>query len=556
MDILGIDIGTVSVKYVRARGKGTIISRGEYPHRGGWEDLNFVLTDIKDKEGTDVEIAIAVSSQDILKRAFSIPIMPKDEAKEAIEWSASKVVTTPLEDLIYENIMLGEINERGMQKEEVLFVGANKEYINILLSIFETVGFRRIITITDSGILYLPIIAEKKEGTVAVVDIGGRQTGIYIFNDKRLRFMREILTASESFIDALMSEFDLSYDEAEQYAIEKGFSEESKNILSFPLDRLTSEVQRTFNVYARKYPEKPVGKVYITGRASRIPNLVSRVQDAFIEEVELLTSPFDIEEHFLPSYALCMVTEPLVNLLPEKLKARKREMTLRSWLRVATICVIALLLIPSITMIANLRQVQLFIKSEKDDIASKKEQLGLLGSITATSRYSELMALKREVGKRDVTYTNLLKYLSSRLPKDVYIRDIEFTDRNKKFDVSSKDLSKELSSKEGSHLRETAKGTSNEGIGVGAQPSADKIQPPGQNLAAGTLKEPDYAVTIRGYIFGDIEVLEAAFLNLIINLERSIVLRNVGVSKKEVKEVRGKKALEFIIIGQCESYEI
>jgi Tfp pilus assembly PilM family ATPase len=98
--------------------------------------------------------------------------MPKDEAKEAIEWSASKVVTTPLEDMIYENIMLGDINERGMQKEEVLFVGANKEYINILLSIFETVGFRRITTITDSGILYLPIIAEKKEGTVAVVTLG------------------------------------------------------------------------------------------------------------------------------------------------------------------------------------------------------------------------------------------------------------------------------------------------------------------------------------------------------------------------------------------------
>ncbi len=556
MDILGIDIGTVSVKYVRVRGKGTIVSRGEYPHKGGWEDLNFVLTDIKDKEGTDVEIAIAVSSQDILKRAFSIPIMPKEEAKEAIEWSASKFVTTPLEDMIYENIMLGEINERGMQKEEVLFVGANKEYINILLSIFETVGFRRIITITDSGILYLPIIAEKKEGTVAVVDIGGRQTGIYIFNDKRLRFMREILTASESFIDALMSEFDLSYDEAEQYAIEKGFNEESKNILSFPLDRLTSEVQRTFNVYARKYPEKPVAKVYITGRASRIPNLVSWIQDAFIEEVELLTSPLDIEEHFLPSYTLCMDTEPLVNLLPEKLKARKREMTLRSWLRIATICVIALLLIPSITMIANLRQVQLFIKSEKHDIVSKKEQLRLLGSITTTSRHSELMALKREIGKKDVTYIILLKYLSSRLPKDVYIRDIEFTDRNKKSDASSKDLPKELLSKEGSHSRETVRGTSNEGIGVGAQPSTGSAQPPGQNVAAGTSNGPDYAVTIRGYIFGDIEVLEPALLNLIINLERSIVLRNVGVSKKEVKEVRGKKALEFVIMGQCASYEI
>jgi len=555
MDILGIDIGTVSVKYLRIRGKGVIISHGDYPHKGGWEDLNFVLTDIKDKEGTDVEIAIAVSSPDILKRSFSIPVMPRDEAKEAIEWAASKVVTTSLEDMIYENIMLGQINERGLQKEEVFFIGANKEYINILLSVFETVGFRRVNIITDCGVLYLPIIAEKKEGTVAVVDIGGRQTGIYIFDEKRLRFMREILTASESFIDTLMSEFGLSYDEAEQYIIEKGFNEESKNILSFPLDRLTGEVQRTFNVYTRKHPERPITKIYITGRASRIPNLISRIQDVFMEEVERLMSPIEIDEQFLPLYALCMKTEPLVNLLPEKLKARKREMTLQSWLRLATICVVAILLIPSIIMLTDLRKMQVFIKSEQADVASKKEQLRLLGSITTDSRYGELMALNKEVGKKDVTFVTLLKYLSSRLPRDVYIREIGFTDKNKRFDSTIKDLSREHSTKEGSGIRETAKITPKEDTEA-SSPSKGAIPATGQSTLAIIPGEPDYAVTLRGYIFGDIDVLEPALVNLVISIERYALLRNVEVSMRETKEIRGKKALEFIITGQCIRHEI
>jgi len=555
MDILGIDIGTVSVKYLRIRGKGVIISHGDYPHKGGWEDLNFVLTDIKDKEGTDVEIAIAVSSPDILKRSFSIPVMPRDEAKEAIEWAASKVVTTSLEDMIYENIMLGQINERGLQKEEVFFIGANKEYIDILLSVFETVGFRRVNIITDCGVLYLPIIAEKKEGTVAVVDIGGRQTGIYIFDEKRLRFMREILTASESFIDTLMSEFGLSYDEAEQYIIEKGFNEESKNILSFPLDRLTGEVQRTFNVYTRKHPERPITKIYITGRASRIPNLISRIQDAFMEEVERLMSPIEIDEQFLPLYALCMKTEPLVNLLPEKLKARKREMTLQSWLRLATICVVAILLIPSIIMLTDLRKMQVFIKSEQADVASKKEQLRLLGSITTDSRYGELMALNKEVGKKDVTFVTLLKYLSSRLPRDVYIREIGFTDKNKRFDSTIKDLSREHSTKEGSGIRETAKTTPKEDAEA-SSPSKGAIPATGQSTLAIIPGEPDYAVTLRGYIFGDIDVLEPALVNLVISIERYALLRNVEVSMRETKEIRGKKALEFIITGQCIRHEI
>jgi Tfp pilus assembly PilM family ATPase len=544
MDILGIDIGTVSVKYVRMRGKGTVVSLGEYPHKGGWEDLNFVLTDIKDKEGTDVEIAVAVSSQDILKRTFTIPIMPKDEAKEAIEWSASKIVTTPLDDMIYENIMLGEVTERGMKKEEVLFVGANREYINILLSIFETVGFRRIVTVTDSGFLYLTLMPEKKEGAAAVVDIGGRQTGIYIFDNKRLCFIREILTASESFVDALMSEFDLSYDDAEKYSMEKGFNEESKHILAFPLDRLTSEVQRTFNVYARKYPERPITEIYITGRASRIPNMVKMLQGAFVEEVTQLKSPVDIEDHFLPAYALCIDTEPLVNLLPEKLKARKREMTLRSWLRIATICIVALLLVPSIIMLANARKHQILLKSEQGDVASKKEQLRLLGSITPVSRYGELMALKKEIGKKDETFVVLLKYLASQLPKGVYLKDIEFSDRNRKPDFTSRDQSKELPVKEGSSLKETVTGTAKE-------PQTAPQRPGGTNLS-----EADYVVTMRGFIFGDVDILEPALLNLLISLERSTLIRGLEVSKKEVKEVRGKKTLEFVITGRCLANEI
>lgn len=556
MDILGIDIGTVSVKYVRMRGKGTIVSQGEYPHKGGWEDLNFVLTEIKDREGMDVQVAVAVTSQDIVKKTFTIPIIPKEEAREAIEWSASKAVPIPLEDMIYENVVLGEITERGMKKEEVLFVGANKEYVNILLSIFENVGFRRIITITDPGFLYLSVIGDRKEGPVAIIDIGGRQTGIYIFDDKKLKFVREILTAAESFVDALMGELDLSYDEADQLIMENGFNEESVHILAFPLDRLTGEVQRTFNVYARKYPERPVTKIYVTGRASRIPLLVDHMREAFVEQLEYLTPPPGIEDPFVPAYALCVEAEPLVNLLPEKLKAQKREGTLRSWARIASICVLGLVLFPSIGMLASFRKQQVSLKTEKGDVASRKDQLKVLASITSASRHNEMDAVRREIEKRDETLVVLLKYLSSRLPGDVYLREIEFFDRNKRPEPgSTKDLPKTTGPIQGSSLKDSAKGMAKEGV-AGSVPAGTTLQGPPTTAPLVTGGKPDYGITIRGYVFGDVDVLESALLGLVINLERSALLRNVEVSKKEVKELRGKRALEFTIIARCAGYEV
>jgi hypothetical protein len=166
------------------------------------------------------------------------------------------------------------------------------------------------------------------------------------------------------------------------------------------------------------------------------------------------------------------------------------------------------------------------------------------------------MALKKEIGKKDVTFVTLLKYLSSRLPKDVYLKDIEFTDRNRRFELASTNLSRDLSNKEGAGLKETAKGATKEDTGMGASPSTGTIQPPGQSTEAIPPSEPDYIVTIRGYIFGDIEVIEPTLLNLVISLEQSTIVRGIEVSKKEVKEVQGKKAMEFVIIGQCTNYEI
>ncbi len=553
MDVLGIDIGTVSVKYVRMRGKN-LLSQGDYAHKGGWEDLNFILTEIKDEEGTDVEVAIAVSSSEILKKTFTIPIIPKEEAKEAIEWSASKVVSTPLENMIYENVRLGEITERGMKKEEILFVGVEREYVNILLSVFENVGFRRIRAITDTGLLYLHVAAHKKEGSMAVVDIGGRQTGIYVFDDKRLKFVREIMTASESFIDALMGELNLSYDEAEQSIIEKGFNEESSRILASPLDRLTGEIQRTFNVYARKYPERPITGIHVTGRASSIPNLVDKMKEAFIEEVDALTPSSEIEHHFLPAYMLCLNTEPLVNLLPERLKAKRWEMTLKSWVRVAAMAVVALLLVPSIGMFTNFRKLQVAVRMEQADVASKKDQLKALASITTDSRYGELIVVGKEIERKDQTFVALMKYFSSRLPKDVYLREITFTDRNREFGLAAREPTKEAVPTANATAPAPVKKVAHDNLPQGGTSAPLHAQAAGQGKT-GT-HEPDYGITLRGHIFGDVDVLEPVLLGLVINLERSTLFRNVDVTKREVKELRGRKALEFTINARCSGHEV
>lgn len=537
MDTLGIDIGTVSVKYVRYRKKGrVVVSRGEYPYREAWEDLNGVLAEIKAREGTNVEVAVGITSQEILKKAFTIPVIPKEELKDVLDWSASKSVSIPLDDMRYEYVMMGEVDERGVRKEEVLFVGAHREYINRIMALFEDAGFKDVVLITDIGFTYLPMVQETIEGSVAIVDIGGRQTGIYVFDNKRMRLIREIMTASESFTDVLISGFGLSTEEAERYKRENGFDETASDILAVPLERLGGEIQRTFNVYAQKFPSRPVAKVYITGRGALIPNLLEKLKTFLVEEVAYLPPQPDIEDEFAPAYVLASQREGLTNLLPERVKAREREVQYTKYARIAGVAVLSILVILSLDRLASLNKVKTTLDSEKGDIAKKKEQLDRLGAIRSSLVYTELGPVVAEIEKKDPSLVVLLKYLSSRISKEIFLREISFDGPSEAPPAPAPSSS--------SSAAPPAKAPT--GPPANQPPQSAPRPTPGTGMS----------VTLKGYIFGDVENMESELLRLLINLEKSGIVSGVMVTTKDIKEFKGRNAMEFVITGKSTSYEI
>jgi len=522
MDILGIDIGTVSVKYVRYRkkGKGVVVSRGEYPYKEGWEDLEGILSSIKSREGANVEVAVGITSQEILKKTFTIPVIPKEELREVLDWSASKIISIPLDDMRHEYVMLGEIDERGVRKDEVLFVGAHKEYVNRIIDLLEGVGFKNISLLTDIGFVYLPVVEEAIDGSVAIVDIGGRQTGIYIFDGKKLHLVREIMTASESFTDVLISGFGLTYEEAENYTKEKGFDEMSTDILAVPMERLGGEIQRTFNVYAQKYPSRPVTRVYLAGRGAGIPNLLERLKAFLVEDLLRLPSSIEIEEPFLPAYILAVQRDILVNLLPEQLKAREKETLYTKYARIGGVLLGCVLIVLTLNTLTGYYRLKSAVDSERAAVQQKREQLDRLAPIRSSLIYNELGPIVAEIERRDSSFIILLKYLASRIPKDVYVKEVQF----ERLDTAL-------------------------------------VAPPAPATPAKDAKEakaPDAGnnVQLRALIFGDPETMEATLLRLMIDLEKSKVVNNVTVVSKDVKDMKGRPAMEFLITAKSVPYEI
>ena len=538
LDILGIDIGTVSVKYVRCKGttgKSIIVSQGDYPYKGGFEDLELILADIRVKEGLDLEVAVGLSSPDIIKKTFTIPVLPKKEQKEMLIWSSAKSLSASLDDMLYEHLMLGQIEEKGITKDEVLFVGAQKGFIERIISTFQYAGFQHIALITDIAFGYVYALGEIGDRSVAVIDIGGKRTGLYIANARRLMFAREILTASESFSDALMSGPGLTFDQAEQYKRERGFDEELTEILKIPFERLAGEIQRTFSVYNQRYPDKPVTSVYLTGRGAKIPKFHEKLKETLAEEVNYLETIHGIEDEYIPAHTLCINFEALPNLLPEGAKRKEQERTYKRYISIGTFALAGILFVLSLGMWSILHGADVKIRIEQQTIETIKKGLNAIGKkTTASLDAAEIAFIKNEIQKKDMTLITLLKHLSSRMPDNVYLKSIEF----------------------GDEIRPDAFLTSKQK----AQNAPSPGQPPQGPPSVSTTVEPAgknyYFLILKGYAFGEPDNLELSFFNLVLSLKQSGFIDNVEITGKEQKKMKGRPMMEFTIMARCMKHEL
>jgi Tfp pilus assembly PilM family ATPase len=540
LDILGVDIGTVSVKYVRCKGSAgnsVITSQGDYPYKGDFEDLRLILEDIRMKEGTDLEVAVGVSSPDIIKKTFTIPILPKKEQRDALNWTSAKVLSMSLDDMVYAHVMLGRMEEKGIMKDEVLFVGTSIDFIQRIRSAFQRAGFRDVALITDIAFAYVYALGEVGERSVAVVDIGGRQTGLYIANGRRLMFAREILTASESFSDALMSGPGLSYDEAEQYKRERGFDAELTEILKIPFERLAGEVQRTFSVYNQHYPDKAVTQVYVTGRGANIPRFMEKLEEMLVEQVDRLSTLHPIEEKYIPAQALCMNLDVLPNLLPEGAKRREANKVFKRFAMLGTVMIAAVLILLSLGMWRTTKNTDLRLKAEKNTLEQIRKGIEGLGLKTVKTFMDpgDIGFIRNEIQKKDITFVTLLKYLSSKTPSGVYLKAIEF---GKQFPPDTPAAPMQGQQTSGSAPSPPAKAT---------EAKQDTGQKPAEN---------EYPLILRGYIFAEADSLELKLFDFVLSLNGSGFIRQVEVVDKQNKIVRGKPVMEFALSARCAKHEL
>lgn len=346
---IGLDIGAHSIKLVEVRrtSKGVFLTGfaiKELPLEAMGEERNagVIAETIKGlfHEKNIKKVTIGISGPRVAMRRVSLPSMPKKELKQAVRWEARKFISFPLEKAIIDFQVLGEKVEEGARKADLMVAAAEMEFIENQLAILKEAGLEPVGIGTIPHALWhtMEMTPEKaNEGFTALIDIGATKTSINIVKDNRLQFTREITTAGNAFTEAIkeataLEGIALDFAKAEEIKKKYGMPKEDDpertedqvplRKISFVmrpvLERLLSEINRSFEFYKGQSKEEKVGRIFISGGSARLKGLREYLADQLGTEAQLLTPLKDMEPALAVAAGLALGRAKEINFLPEE----------------------------------------------------------------------------------------------------------------------------------------------------------------------------------------------------------------------------------------------
>ena len=324
---IGLDIGNNNIKYVILKHSGKdIILKGYGIHSyRNWNlsqekmqeellhTLGLAITSEKKKL---YNIVTSVFGQKVAIKNVTLPKVAKAELRDAIIWNAKKDLPFPIEQSMVDFKILGEISEKGVPKLSSVIAIADQEIIQThleLLKKMDTIPSRVVIVPLAIYNTFYFFTEKNQIKNGVVIDIGSSNTYMIFISEGNLQFAREIGIGGEDITQGLIGSIstdkgviNIDREFAEKLKIDVGIADENNfalykegisnsqvgMMMKPTLEKLASQIQRTFDYYRSKFPKSDPEKVYISGGTASMKNFAPFLTEALGREV-LVLNPFE-----------------------------------------------------------------------------------------------------------------------------------------------------------------------------------------------------------------------------------------------------------------------
>ncbi|NQT90781.1 MAG: pilus assembly protein PilM [Candidatus Omnitrophica bacterium] len=433
------------------------------PDIKGAPDPTAVISDIlrEDRLSSGCKVKFVVSGREVDAKRISLPMMPKEEVAQALRWEAKDHFLLNIEESMLDFEVLQEVTaDDGTKSLEVIATIANNRLIDEKISLFKDLQVSLSVVVPKAYALrnLYRLTKEDSKEPVALIDIGSSTTTIVVIKNKKIRFIRQVGCAGKDFTNALSGtlvsdkgKIELTIEQAEEIkkntgipdesvqGSEEGISPQQVRVMLRPIvEKLASEIKRSFDYYTSQFSEGAVAKVFLSGGTSKLKNIRGELFQKLSVAVEPLDvsaalnvkitgkAPESLREDFpfiAAAIGAAISNSQGLNLIPISYKTQKTQ-------RIKSQSIRAVLIVPALILAA----VYLFNSAHE----------GVLRKLLAArepqwQKLQELQDLHARIVQKDAIIDHTLKNqaplyyifkaLSNSLLKPIYLKSLIVSDK-------------------------------------------------------------------------------------------------------------------------------
>lgn len=305
-DLVGVDIGSSSVKAVQLRKKGRqveLVNAGiadlspDAIVDGAIMDtlsVSAAITKVFDENQIGTRnVATSVSGSAVMVKRITVAATSEEDLAAAIPGEAQRQLSAGPAELNLDYQLLGP--STAPNALEVMLVAARREKVSGYTGVLSQAGKRPQVIDVDAFAVqnsfengYQP----PPDQTFALLNIGASQMNVNIVCNGVPLFARDIPFGGMQFTEALQKSLDLSYEEAEKVKLgeehPKVTAEARDAALASVSQSLVAEIRGTFSFFRQMTGAANIDRIYLSGGTARLAGLAERVEQALAIPVEIL----------------------------------------------------------------------------------------------------------------------------------------------------------------------------------------------------------------------------------------------------------------------------
>lgn len=293
MAILGLDIGSKSIKLVQLERRGELFMLAaagvtSIPGTGmdsdNERDIAAVAEAVKkllnDTRATERGTNIVLPENKVFTRFIKLPYLTDQEVDSAIAWQAEPYIPIPISEASIDYQILRRNEPAGGHpgSVEVLLVAAAKTLIQKYMHVAALAGLT--VQLVETELLALNRAVVPVNQTVLLVDFGSSSTSVGVVREGRLVLSYSISTGGDALTRAVSSSLNMAFDQAEEY--KRAYGLDSKQAegkvaeaLRVVFGVVVDEIKKALQYYRTEIGDpSPVPALILAGGTAGMPEVV------------------------------------------------------------------------------------------------------------------------------------------------------------------------------------------------------------------------------------------------------------------------------------------